>query len=84
MRITILSVSVNPHAGYDMGKIAKMSYDEAKKFFQKDKIKCCCVREYVVDQSQEHEATFHAEDVSNDADTMLNWIRVERDSTCWL
>ena len=85
MRITILSASVNPDA-YNLMKLSRMSYDEAKQFFDNDQKQECNVREYVVNQNQEHEATFHSDGVfgGDGSDAMLNWIKVCKDITDWL
>lgn len=79
MKVKILSVSLNPTA-YDFKEICNLSYDEAKVYFEKDEIKCCNVREIVVDQTKENEMRFHADGMPNDpSDTMLNWMKVIND-----
>ena len=79
MKVKILSVSLSPLA-YDFGEICNLSYDEAKEYFEKDEIRCCNVREFVVDQTKENEMRFHADGMPTDAsDTMLNWMKVTND-----
>ena len=79
MKVTILSVSLSPMA-YDFNEICGLSYDEAKAYFEKDEIRCCNVREFMVDQTKENEVRFHADGLPTDAsDTVLNWLKVEND-----
>lgn len=79
MKVKILSVSISPLA-YDFSEIANLSYDEAKKYFEKDEIECCNVREFYLDLTKEHEMTFHADGIPFDpSDTMLNWVKVSGD-----
>ena len=77
-KINIFSVSINPES-YDVRSIANMTYDEAKQFFEHDDTNCCCCcRNIEVDQTKEHEITFHADGVRNGdgSDTMFNWLKV--------
>ena len=78
-KVTVIYLSVNP-SFYDVQKLAKLSFDEAKKYFEKDEIECCNVREIDVDLTKEHEMTFHADGIPFDpSDTMLNWVKVSGD-----
>lgn len=79
MRVTILSVSLNPEY-YDLAHIAEMDYDEAKDYFEHELVGACNVFEVEVDQTTPHESKFHAEGVSagDGSDTMFNWIKVEK------
>ena len=80
MRVTILSVSINP-SYYDMSDVCGLSYDEAKEYFAKDEIGCCRVTEFVVDQTKENETSFHADGLPSDpTDTVLNWVKVENEN----
>lgn len=82
MKVKILSASVNPSCEYyDLGKIGKMKYDDAKKFFANDKIGACSVHEHDVNLSSENEFMFCADgaDYGDGSDTMFNWLKVEND-----
>ena len=78
-RIRILHASVNGMY-YDVQALARMSYDEAKNYFEsKDEFGACNVGETVVDDSHPNEFTFHADGVEagDCSDTMLNWCKVD-------
>lgn len=78
-RIRILHASINDMY-YDVQALARMSYDEAKHYFEyEDKFGACCVEETVVDDTKPNEFTFHADGVmsGDSSDTMLNWCKVD-------
>ena len=87
MKTTILSVSINPTAGYALEEIANMGYDMAKDFFlNHDEINACAVREYTINTEHPHESKFYADGFQNGdgSDSMIVWIKVEPDTTNWL
>ena len=78
-RIRILHASVNGMY-YDVQALARMSYDEAKNYFEnEDKSGACNVGEITIDDATPHEFTFHADGVlaGDCSDTMLNWCKVD-------
>lgn len=82
MKARILSVSLSP-AAYDIREIAKMTFDEAKSFFESDTIGCCNYRDFVIDMSKVGETRFHADGVyeGDGSDTVLNWLKVYNDKS---
>lgn len=72
-RIRIFHASLNP-TFYDTKQLAALTFDEAVKFFEEDGCRACNTGMITINDSIEHELTFHAAD---DSDTMLNWIKVD-------
>lgn len=77
MKVRILSISLNPNK-YDVSKLARMSYDEAKEFAEKDTLNCMSCRNFTINPNEVQEVTFHADGVrfGDTSDTVLNWLKV--------
>ena len=79
MKVQIFSVSMNPHYGYDLVSIAKLSFDDAVSYFEKeDKIGACSYKLRDVDLSKSNEFSFCADgaEYGDGTDTMFVWTKV--------
>lgn len=76
-KINVLYLSVNP-SYYDIEKIAKANYDEAKEFAENDKTGAFAFHEYTIDADKAGEYKYCADgaDYGDGSDTLFMWIKV--------
>lgn len=79
-KVTVIYLSVNP-SFYDVQKLAKLSFDEAKKFIENDTIVACShkVVELDLTKSADYKYCPDGADLGDWTDSLLMWIRVSGD-----
>ena len=79
-KVKVLALSVNPNY-YDVKELAKASYDDAKKFIEKDSFCAFSYREFDLDLSKVADYSFHPDGAldGDTSDSLLMWIRVCED-----
>lgn len=77
-KVTIFYASVSPMA-YDVRKFAKMNFDEAVEFFEKDDVGCCTTRFKELSTKVPAEYLFHPEgaEQGDGSDCLFMWVKVE-------
>lgn len=79
-KVTVIYLSVNP-SFYDVQKLAKLSFDEAKKFIEDDTIVACSHKVVELDMTKFADYNYCADgaDLGDWTDSLLMWIRVSGD-----
>ena len=75
MKIQILHASVNPNF-YDVVRLGKMGFGEAKEFFEDDNIGCCTWGVDEIDADVFNARLYKPDDVMSAIDVLFVWFKL--------